>query len=273
MRYSMILLMLAVSSLALSEANGQSLSAGRFQLGAAIGTRGMSTEQVNFLNESVTRFDRSLNLVYAQLAFRQSDRLSFWFRYAAGYNPDAYVLGGMDRQQTSFFVGGRQQAGAYTLQLEYAYNIYQDSLYQDALMVEQAYELAGGLKPTLKSWIGIGKQALIEWMIQAGVVIPVNQQIGLEPLIIGTRTLLYPDASTMLGLRAHIGLFEKGSLKAAISRELNAPEEARTAFYITGAIPFMQWHQLNVTLQRNVLYPGRTTLFALGMTLGIGRAG
>ncbi len=265
------ILFLGLLGLLISDVNGQSLSAGRFQFSAAAGTRGTSTEQANFYDESVTRFDRSINLAYAQVAYRRSDRLSLWFRYADGYNPGEYALGGIDRQQLSFYAGGHHRAGAYSLDVEYAYHNYQDSLYQDALMAAQSYELPGGFRPTLYARIGIGKQALIEWMVQAGVVIPVGQQVGIEPVIIGTRTILDPDGSAMLGLRAHLGFFEKGSLKAAVSREINPLENPRTAFYLTGAIPFMQWHQLNVTLQHNTLSHGRTTLFALGMTLGIGR--
>lgn len=287
---SLVLLYLLLFSIP-TEVFAQAKSPRRLHISTAIGTRSTSATRNNFFGESVGNFERSLNLVQAEISFRKSERLDFWARYSDGFNSAAYVWAGIDRQQNSFFAGGRANFNQYTAALQYSYHTFADSLYQDNLSIEQAYELESGLITLLNTSVGIGNKDRLEWLMQGSVLFPVIEQLKIEPILLLSKNGFETETRTHAGMRAHISFFEKGMVRLSLSREINAvASKAGTAFLFTGTIPFMQWHQLNLTVQQNWTRQNRipqnrgvpntleqvnenidrTTLIALGITLGFG---
>ncbi|MFK7846545.1 MAG: hypothetical protein AB8G77_14695 [Rhodothermales bacterium] len=270
-----------------TEVFAQATSPRRLQVSTSIGTRSTSTALNNLFGESVGRFERSLDLVHAEISFRKNDRLTIWARYSDGANPAAYVLAGIDRQLKSLYAGGKANFNQYTAALQYGYHTFGDSLYQDNVSVEQAYELKSGVITLLNTSVGIGNEDRFEWLVQGSLLFPVIEQLKIEPMLLLSKNGFETETRTHAGMRAHISLFEKGKVHLGMSREINAvASKAGTALLFTGTIPFMQWHQLNLTVQKNWTQQNRvvqntleranvnldrTTLIAIGMTLGIGR--
>lgn len=244
----------------------------RLEVTASIGNRGTTTEFYNIYDERITRFDRSADLVFGQIYFNKSERLSFWVNYTNGLNPEHQVLAGFDRLQKGLFLGGNVRAGQYAVVFEYGYQAFQDSLYQDNLWFDQSFELPSGVKPRLSSGIGIGNKDGLEWMLQGSVEIPLSRSLVIEPLYVLAKSRAAQHHQPRLGIRSRIRLLDTGEISTGFAQALNGKREGqRKVLMIQGTIPFLERHQLQLTLHKNVMEGGQITLVALGFNTGLGK--
>lgn len=254
---------------------GQSLPQSRLQVSVAVGALSTASSETNLFGESIGRLDRTLQLTEATVAYRKSERLLLAAQYYHGQTPDTYLLAGLHGVQSAYFIGGTAQAGAYANTFRYGAQTYSDSLKQDVLWIDQSYEFATGYTPRLGFWAGIGINNQLEWMATGSIEIPVAQQMMIEPMVVFSKTALSgldDTRYTRLGLRAHFGLFEKGQLSAGVTQQVSSKQSADGwAFAFTGTFPLMKHHALNLSVQQHASDLDRTTVFAFGGSLGIGR--
>lgn len=251
--------------------HAQGVSPGRLELSAAAGARGAATRLPNLLGESIRRFDRSLEMVYAQLAYRKDEHVTLRLRYTNGYHPDDYILAGLDRPQRGLTAGASLLAGPYMANIEYGYYTSQDSLTLDVLHTTHRFRLPNGWAPGLATWIGNGNYDRFEWLVRAGLVVPAGQHFALEPIVLVADDGVYPEPRTHAGLNAHVSLLEKGRLVVGFARRLDADSNHHhTALLFTGSIPVLQRHRIELSIRQTVTDAERATLITLGMALGIG---
>lgn len=260
------MLALLITSFAI-EAKAQSVS--RLQFSASLGSRGTSTEVSNLFGESVSRFERSVDLVFGEVVYQKNERVKLWARYSSGFNPGDYIFAGLDRAQSALYLGGQARTQAYVATVQYGYQSLQDSLYHDVLWTEHAYLLSSGITPTLTTWVGMGKQIDFEWMLRSGIKLPLHQHFALEPMLMLSDDDVQSKTRKYLGVTTHISMPEKGYLSLGVSRQISQGRKNGIAFLCSGTVPFIHQHKIIFSVQRNSIGNVHTTLFALGMTLSL----
>ena len=237
------------------------------------GVRTSTMRTENLLGEPVERVRQHLDLVLLEATYRRSDELSLRARYQHGIQQSDPALGALNLLREGYYIGGAVTIDAYAGAVEYGYQSGPDSVNVDVLWTEHRLRLPNGLVPAVSSWIGIGDQDYLGWILRGSLRLPLHEQIDIEPLLMLSENGVSPDKRLFIGAKAHISLFEKGRLTLGFSRRMNAgnanPDHAAV---ITSHFPFGGRHQLNLSIQRNTSFATRSTLVALGTTLGLGRS-
>lgn len=238
------------------------------QFSLMAGSQAISSESENLYGESVSQFDRAMQVAFAEVFYQKNEQVALWVRYTNGFNPGPYVFNALNRSNTSLFVGGEARSRAYTGVVQYGYQAVDDSLYRDVLWTRHRLGLTERLTTTLSTWLGVGNHIAREWMIRGGVIYHITNQVGVEPMMLLFDDGLEPGIQRYLGFNLHLNFLEAGVFSIGVSKGGERRFED-TAFLVDGKLPFLRGHQLNLSLQRSLNNASAATLIALGITLNL----